>query len=52
MSPGELMIRTIHWICACCGETARSARRPEGCATCGRPSGSFEEQREPALPSD
>ncbi len=51
MSPGELMIRTIHWICSCCGELARTARPPRACLTCGRAGSSFEQQ--PAsLPSD
>ncbi len=52
MSPSELMIRTIHWTCPCCGEVARAPRRPEDCATCGRPGDGFEENRDACLPSD
>ena len=52
MSPSELMIRTIHWVCPCCGELARTARQPHHCVTCGRSGASFEQQREVSLPSD
>ena len=52
MSPSELMIRTIHWVCPCCGEVARSARQPQNCVTCGRSGTSFEQQREVSIPSD
>jgi rubrerythrin len=53
MSPSELMIRTIHWVCPCCGEMARTARQPQTCQTCGRTGAtSFEQQREVSLPSD
>jgi rubrerythrin len=53
MSPSELMIRTIHWVCPCCGEVARTARQPQNCQTCGRTGAtSFEQQREVSLPSD
>ena len=52
MSPSELMIRTIQWVCPCCGEVARSARAPRECLTCGRNGNPFEQQREVSLPSD
>ena len=52
MSPTELMIRTIAWVCPCCGEVARTARQPRDCVTCGRNGSTFEQQREVALPSD
>ena len=52
MSPSELMIRTIHWVCPCCGEMARTVRQPQTCVTCGRNGSSFEQQREVSLPSD
>jgi rubrerythrin len=52
MSPSELMIRTIHWVCPCCGEVARTARQPLNCITCGRNGSGFEQQREAAVPSD
>ena len=53
MSPSELMIRTIHWVCPCCGEVARTARQPQSnCQICGRTGSSFEQQREVSLPSD
>jgi rubrerythrin len=52
MSPSELMIRTIHWVCPCCGEVVRTARQPQSCATCGRVGSTFEQQREVSLPSD
>jgi rubrerythrin len=52
MSPGELMIRTIHWVCPCCGELARTARQPQTCTTCGRTGAGFEQEREVSLPSD
>jgi rubrerythrin len=50
MSPTELMIRTIHWVCPTCGEMARTARQPRECPTCSNPS--FEPQREVSVPSD
>ena len=46
MSPSELMIRTIHWVCPCCGEVARTARPPRDCVICGRTGSEFEKQRE------
>lgn len=52
MSPSELMIRMIHWVCPTCGEVARTARQPQDCVTCGRAGSSFEQQREVSLPSD
>jgi rubrerythrin len=52
MSPSDLMIRTIHWVCPCCGELARTARAPRDCVTCGRTGSSFEQRREVSLPSD
>jgi rubrerythrin len=52
MSPSELMFRTIHWVCPCCGEVARTARQPQSCQTCGRSGSTFEQQREVSLPSD
>ena len=52
MSPSELMIRTIHWVCLCCGEVLRTPRPPSDCVTCGRNGASFERQPEPSLPSD
>jgi rubrerythrin len=52
MSPSELMIRMIHWVCPCCGEVAHTARQPQNCITCGRNGSSFEQQREVSLPSD
>ncbi len=52
MSPSELMIRAIHWVCPCCGEVARTARQPRNCVTCGGTGASFEQQREAAVPSD
>jgi len=51
MSPSELMIRTIHWVCPCCGEVARTARQPQNCITCGRNGSSFEQQQA-SVPSD
>ncbi|HEY0581188.1 MAG TPA: hypothetical protein VGE94_03340 [Chloroflexota bacterium] len=52
MSPSELMIRTIHWVCPCCGQVARTARQPRDCITCGRNGSTFEQQREASIPSD
>jgi len=53
MSPSELMIRTIHWVCPTCGEVARTARQPRlDCVTCGRSGANFEPQREVSVPSD
>jgi rubrerythrin len=52
MSPSHLMIRTIQWVCPCCGEVARTARRPQTCSTCGRTGSSFEQQRGAAIPAD
>ena len=52
MSPSELMIRTIHWVCSACGEVARTARQPQDCAMCGRNGAAFEQEREVSLPSD
>ena len=52
MSPSELMVRTVHWVCPCCGEVARTARQPQTCTTCGRSEAAFEQQREVSLPSD
>jgi rubrerythrin len=52
MSPSELMIRAIHWVCPTCGELARTARQPQNCVTCGRTGSAFEQQREVSLPSD
>jgi len=52
MSPSELMMRTIHWVCPCCGEVARTARQPQTCVMCGRNGSSFEQRREVSLPSD
>jgi rubrerythrin len=51
MSPSQLMIRTIQWVCPCCGEVARTTRQPQNCATCGRSGTSFE-HREASVPSD
>jgi rubrerythrin len=51
MSPSQLMIRTIQWVCPCCGEVARTARQPQNCNTCGSMGTSFE-QREASVPSD
>lgn len=50
--PGELMTRTIHWVCPCCGEVDRTPRPPRDCTICGRPGSAFEQERETALPSD
>lgn len=52
MSPGELMIRTIHWVCPCCGEVTRTPRRPADCGICGRDGSGFESRRDLALPAD
>ena len=52
MSPSEQMIRTIHWVCATCGELARGSRPPRACVTCGRPQSTFEAEREVAFASD
>ena len=52
MSPSELMIRTIQWVCPCCGEVARGARPPSDCTICGRDRNPFEQQREVCVPSD
>ncbi len=52
MSPSELMIRTIHWVCPCCGELARASRPPRDCGTCGRQGFTSAEQRDISLPSD
>lgn len=52
MSPTELMIRTIHWVCPCCGELARTARQPRDCVTCGRAGAGFEQLRGASIPSD
>ena len=52
MSPSELMIRAIHWVCPCCGEVRRSPSPPSDCLTCGRTGSSFERQREVSVPSD
>ena len=52
MSPSQLLIRTIHWVCPCCGEVARTARQPLKCITCGRTGGAFEQERDVSLPSD
>jgi hypothetical protein len=52
MSPSHIMIRTIHWVCACCGQVARTARQPQNCVTFGRSGASFEQQLEASIPSD
>ncbi|HLZ29036.1 MAG TPA: hypothetical protein VKV73_17100 [Chloroflexota bacterium] len=52
MSPSQLMIRTIYWVCPSCGDLARTARPPRDCVTCGRTGASFEQQREVSVPSD
>jgi hypothetical protein len=52
MSPSERMIRTIQWVCPCCGEVARSPQAPHDCVTCGRNGDPFEKQREVCAPAD
>lgn len=52
MSPSELMIRTIHWVCASCGEMTRTPRRPRACLMCGRAGSDHEQGQDIALPSD
>jgi len=52
MSPSQLMIRGVHWVCRCCGEVARTARAPRECLVCGNANAAFEQQREVSLPSD
>ena len=52
MSPSDLMIRTIHWVCGCCGQVTRTATAPRDCAVCGRAASTLEQALDASLPSD